>query len=133
MSDHTTNDLFKVGSTVVQLYTRVFRTSEKKSSVDDINKKPDKKRINLTRTLFNYSSHFETKIRVGCGMWEHIMNDLFQLAMLVVEFYLIIWCTSKQLFGDKNIIRDRVRDEKFKQRFCWNISVFAEKRSRLVT
>ncbi len=38
MSDHTTNDLFKIGSTVVQLYTRVFRTSQKKSLVDDIDK-----------------------------------------------------------------------------------------------
>jgi hypothetical protein len=131
MLNQRTNDLFKVGDSVVQLYTRMFRTSEKKSSVDDINKKPDKKRIYLTRTLFNYPSNSKAKIRVTCVMVDHLMNELFKTGS--VKFSKIILFTSKQLFASRNITYDHIRNEKFQQRYFSNILLFAEKGSTFVT
>jgi len=63
-------------------------------------------------------------------MLDHITNDLFKI---VVEFYARIWFASKQLFAGKNIILDRIRNEKFEQRFGSNILLFAKKRSTFVT
>jgi hypothetical protein len=65
-------------------------------------------------------------------MLEHITNDLFKV-VVAGGFSTTILFTLKQLFADKNIIPDRIRDEKFKQRFCSNILLFAETRSPVVT
>jgi len=65
-------------------------------------------------------------------MSEYITNDLFKV-MGAEKFSTKILFTSKQLFVGKNIIRDRIRNEKFKQRFGSNILVFLKKRSIFVT
>jgi hypothetical protein len=83
--------------------------------------------------LFNYSSDSKAKIGVGGMLLDHITNKLFKVVVGGGGFSTIILFTSKQLFAGKNIIQDRIRNEKFKQRFCSNSLNFAEKRSACVT
>jgi hypothetical protein len=65
-------------------------------------------------------------------MLYQITNDLYKVVG-GAGFSTRILFTLKELFADENIIRDRMRNEKFKQRFCLNILLFVEKRSTFVT
>jgi hypothetical protein len=83
--------------------------------------------------LFDYFVNLEAKVRIGGIMSDHITNDLFKVVVGGGGFSTIILFTSKQLFARKDIIQDRIRNEKFKQRFGSNILLYAEQRSACVT
>ncbi len=73
----------------------------------------DEKRNIKTNLQFNYFSNSKAKIHIVNIMLDHITDGLLKFDGSA-SFSTTILFTAKQIFADKNIMQNRIRNENFK-------------------